>query len=72
MSALHAWLSDWRGTARIVIRRRDQLLRLGIGKRRARAAEDDTDVPEPPVTSNDVTHPEGTETQRPSDRVRAA
>jgi len=30
---LHAWLADWSECARAVIQRRDQLLRLGIGKR---------------------------------------
>jgi nucleoside-diphosphate-sugar epimerase len=33
---LHAWLSDWSECARGVITRRDQLLRLGIGKRAAK------------------------------------
>jgi hypothetical protein len=34
LMALHAWLSDWSDTARAVIKRRDQLIRLGIGARR--------------------------------------
>ena len=33
---LRAWLLDWSDTARAVIKRRDQLIRLGIGKRRAK------------------------------------
>ncbi len=33
---LHAWLQDWSDSARSVIKRRDQLLRLGIGKRQKR------------------------------------
>ena len=33
--ALHAWIQDWTDCARTVITRRDHLLRLGIGKRRA-------------------------------------
>jgi hypothetical protein len=36
--ALHAWLQDWSKTARTVITRRDELLRLGLGKRRAKGA----------------------------------
>ena len=35
---LHGWLQEWSETARAVIKRRDQLIRLGIGKRRVRPA----------------------------------
>ncbi len=45
LAALHAWLQDWSDSARSVIKRRDQLLRLGIGKRQKR-----TPAP-PPVTT---------------------
>lgn len=41
LSNLYAWLTEWRGTARIVIQRRDHLLRLGIGKRRSRSTEEE-------------------------------
>lgn len=33
---LRGWLLDWSDTARAVIKRRDQLIRLGIGKRRSK------------------------------------
>ncbi len=33
---LHAWLTDWSECARTIIQRRDQLLRLGIGRRQKR------------------------------------
>ncbi|HEY1959247.1 MAG TPA: hypothetical protein VGH28_26715, partial [Polyangiaceae bacterium] len=44
---LHAWVQDWSDCARAVITRRDQLLRLGIGKRRARAVAAPAPQPEP-------------------------
>jgi hypothetical protein len=34
---VHAWLTAWSEMARSVITRRDQRIRLGIAKRRARA-----------------------------------
>lgn len=34
----HAWLTDWRETARVVITRRDYLIRLGLSARRPRKA----------------------------------
>ncbi len=37
--ALRAWVLDWSECARVVIKRRDLLIRMGIGKRRARAAK---------------------------------
>jgi hypothetical protein len=65
MSALlevYAWVQDWTDSARAVITRRDQLIRLGIGKRRTRAASVDPQpipVPSPapqllPAKSNGV------------------
>ena len=36
--AVYDWVQDWSECARTVITRRDQLIRLGIGKRRARSA----------------------------------
>lgn len=47
MADLHAWLSDWTECARSVIKRRDQLIRLGIGKRQKRSAA-------PPVVATPV------------------
>ena len=46
LGELYAWVQDWSDCARSVITRRDQLLRLGIGKRRAREAAA-TPQPEP-------------------------
>jgi len=34
---LHAWVRDWSDCAKTVVTRRDWLIRLGIGRRRARA-----------------------------------
>ena len=34
--AVYDWVQDWTDCARTVITRRDQLIRLGIGKRRSR------------------------------------
>jgi hypothetical protein len=59
-AALHAWYQDWSDTARAVIERRDQLIRLGVAKRKkarqsARADGEPVDtapaevVPPPPV-----------------------
>jgi hypothetical protein len=36
---LYAWYSDWAETARAVVRRRDQLIRLGLAKRRPNTDE---------------------------------
>ena len=47
---VYAWVQDWTDSARAVITRRDQLIRLGIGKRRARVAVDPTPVPSPTPT----------------------
>ena len=43
--ALYLWLQDWTETARAVVLRRDDLIRLGIGRRRraARAPSDRRD-----------------------------
>lgn len=37
LRTIHAWVTMWSDLARTVITRRDQLIRLGIAKRRARA-----------------------------------
>jgi hypothetical protein len=42
--ALHAWLQDWSKTARTVLTRRDELLRLGLGKRRPVAKVADSEA----------------------------
>ncbi len=47
LTELYAWVQDWSDCARAVITRRNQLIRLGIGKRRARGASDVTPPPEP-------------------------
>jgi hypothetical protein len=39
--ALHAWLVDWRGQARVVIARGDYLIRLGVASRRSSDPEED-------------------------------
>jgi hypothetical protein len=36
LADLHAWVQDWSECARVAIKRRDQLIRLGIGKRKSR------------------------------------
>jgi len=38
LTELYSWVQDWSDSARSVITRRDQLIRLGIGKRRARSS----------------------------------
>jgi hypothetical protein len=45
LTELYAWIQDWSDCARAVITRRDQLIRLGIGKRHARVAA--TPAPQP-------------------------
>ena len=44
--AVYEWVQDWTDCARTVITRRDQLIRLGIGKRRPRK-QDVAPAPEP-------------------------
>ena len=39
LMALRAWFEEWMGIARVAIRRRDQLVRLGLAKRRIQIAE---------------------------------
>jgi hypothetical protein len=55
--ALHAWLIDWQECAKSVITRRDLLIRLGIGKRRARKQAIVT-PPAPPVVAEPVARPQ--------------
>lgn len=48
---LRAWLMDWSDTARAVIKRRDQLIRLGIARRRSKKnAPAPIPAPTPPAT----------------------
>lgn len=44
--ALRAWYDEWAETARVIIKRRDQLIRLGLAKRRT-GGGDSEDAPEP-------------------------
>jgi hypothetical protein len=49
---IHAWITAWSEMARTVITRRDQMIRLGIAKRRARKSKKTDLTPAaPPVTS---------------------
>ena len=57
LGELHAWVQDWSDCARSVITRRDQLLRLGIGKRRAREASV-TPAPQPTPAAPPVVVPQ--------------
>ena len=45
--AIYDWVQDWTDCARTVITRRDQLIRLGIGKRRSRKADAPVVTPAP-------------------------
>ena len=48
LTALRAWFDEWAETARVVIKRRDHLIRLGLAKRRAGTTEEDPEpTPEP-------------------------
>lgn len=44
LSALRAWFDEWSETARVVIKRRDQLIRLGLAQRRSGTGKEE---PEP-------------------------
>ena len=60
LTEVYEWVQDWSDCARSIITRRDQLLRLGIGKRKARSAgvaqPEPTPVP-PPVVAQIMTTP---------------
>lgn len=47
LMALRAWYEEWSGIARVVIKRRDYLIRMGLAKRRVLAVE----PPAPPGTN---------------------
>ncbi|HEY8077283.1 MAG TPA: hypothetical protein VIF62_24320, partial [Labilithrix sp.] len=49
--ALHAWLQEWSETARTVLTKRDQLIRLGLAKRRRKPSEDTVTPAAPPVAT---------------------
>ncbi len=53
LAAVYEWVQDWSDCARTVVTRRDQLIRLGIGKRRARKGAG----PPPPVVAPIVAPP---------------
>ena len=55
--ALHAWVADWSETARGIFKRRDQLIRLGIGKRQKRKSAPITAVPATPTAPPVITLP---------------
>ncbi len=60
LTELYAWVQDWTDSARAVITRRDQLIRLGIGKRRARSGApvvDPTPVPSEVVAVSQIATP---------------
>lgn len=44
---LHAWLTDWRETARAVVTRRDYLISLGLAERRAPKVGQEEETPTP-------------------------
>ncbi|HEX4516235.1 MAG TPA: hypothetical protein VH054_21960 [Polyangiaceae bacterium] len=61
--AVYEWVQDWSDCARTVITRRDQRIRLGIGKRRSRKSDVATPTPPPvpaPITVTPV--PSGSDT----------
>jgi hypothetical protein len=47
---VYAWVQDWSDSARAVITRRDHLIRLGLGKRRARVTAPINPTPAPSPT----------------------
>ena len=51
LMALRAWFEEWSGIARVVIKRRDYLIRMGLAKRRVTAVEPPAPPsPTPPAT----------------------
>lgn len=54
LAALRAWFDEWSETARVVIKRRDHLIRLGLAKRRVGGGAEDVDpadkAPRPAAT----------------------
>jgi len=53
--ALYRWYKEWSTTAHAVIKRRDQLLLLGLAKRK-RAAKGDATAPTPPADATGTTN----------------
>ncbi len=51
LAALYAWLQDWSDTARAVVTRRDERIRLGLARRRTRRT-DATPVVKPDVVAD--------------------
>ncbi len=48
LAALRSWFDEWSETARVVIKRRDQLIRLGLAQRRSGTDKEDPE-PTPPA-----------------------
>lgn len=51
LASLRAWFDEWSETARVVIKRRDQLIRLGLAQRRSGTGKED---PEPTPAATPV------------------
>ena len=65
--AMYDWVQDWSECARTVITRRDQLIRLGIGKRRARGVAQPAPAPTPaPVVVTPPVAPSDTSSTDPA------
>jgi hypothetical protein len=45
--ALRRWYEDWAATARAVVRKRQYLIRLGLGRRKRRADREEPDASQP-------------------------
>jgi hypothetical protein len=53
LSALRAWFDEWSETARVVVKRRADLIRLGLASRRSHEEEEPVSPPPPsPATTN--------------------
>lgn len=46
--ALREWYAEWAGIARVAVKRRDHLIYMGLARRRLRADEENTPLPNPP------------------------
>jgi len=57
---LYAWLTAWSEIARTVVTRRDQLIRLGLAKRRASSSKASTTPVPPPVVASPAPPPVAT------------
>jgi hypothetical protein len=68
LTAVYDWIQDWSECAKTVITRRDQLIRLGIGKRRPRKSDMQPIAPTPivPVVATPVAPPTDTSSTDPT------